>query len=74
MRHIVHRFGRLRGAGRLRGSREGDGGGSGSLGDFVAANAREYASDVTGVVVPDSGHWIYEERPSELIQVLLDFL
>jgi pimeloyl-ACP methyl ester carboxylesterase len=49
-------------------------GAPGTGGDFVAANAREYASDVTGVVVPNSGHWIYEERPSELIQVLLDFL
>jgi pimeloyl-ACP methyl ester carboxylesterase len=45
-----------------------------SLGDFVAANARDYASDVTGVVVPTCGHWIYEERPSELTQTLLDFL
>lgn len=49
-------------------------GAAGSLGDFVAANAREYASDVTGVVVPASGHWIYEERPGELTEMLLDFL
>jgi pimeloyl-ACP methyl ester carboxylesterase len=49
-------------------------GAAGSLGDFVAANARQYASDVTGVVVPDTGHWIYEERPSELTQMLRDFL
>jgi hypothetical protein len=40
----------------------------------VAANAREYASDVTGVVVPSCGHWLYEERPSELAQMLRDFL
>jgi pimeloyl-ACP methyl ester carboxylesterase len=49
-------------------------GAASSLGDFVAVNAWEYASDVTGVVVPDSGHWIYEERPSELSQMFLDFL
>lgn len=49
-------------------------GAAGSLGDFVATNAREYASDVTGVVVPDAGHWIYEEHPTELTQMLLDFL
>jgi pimeloyl-ACP methyl ester carboxylesterase len=49
-------------------------GAAGSLGDFVAANAREYASDVTRIVVPNSGHWIYEEHPSELTQMLVDFL
>jgi pimeloyl-ACP methyl ester carboxylesterase len=49
-------------------------GAQGSLGDFVADNARGYASDVSGVVVPNSGHWIYEEQPAELTQILLDFL
>jgi pimeloyl-ACP methyl ester carboxylesterase len=49
-------------------------GAQGSLGDFVADNARDYASDVTGVVVPNSGHWIYEEHPAELTQMLLNFL
>jgi pimeloyl-ACP methyl ester carboxylesterase len=33
-----------------------------------------YATNVTGVVVPDSGHWIYEEHPAEMTQILLDFL
>jgi hypothetical protein len=23
----------------------------------------EYAVNVTGVIVPDTGHWLYEERP-----------
>ena len=49
-------------------------GAAGSLADFVPANAREYPADVTGVVFPDSGHWIYEERPRELTQMLRDFL
>jgi pimeloyl-ACP methyl ester carboxylesterase len=49
-------------------------GADGSLGDFVVANAKEYASEVTGIVVPNSGHWIYEERPGELTQILLKFL
>jgi pimeloyl-ACP methyl ester carboxylesterase len=49
-------------------------GAQGSLGDFVANNASGYASDVTGVVVANSGHWIYEEHPAELTQMLLDFL
>lgn len=49
-------------------------GADGSLGDFVASNAKDYASDVTGVVIPNSGHWIYGEHPSELAQILLGFL
>ncbi len=49
-------------------------GADGSMGDFVAANAREYAADVTGVVVENSGHWIYEEYPEKLTKILLDFL
>jgi len=49
-------------------------GADGSLGDFVATNAEKYADDVTGVVIADSGHWIYEEHPAELTRILLDFL
>ncbi|MEU6657516.1 alpha/beta hydrolase [Streptomyces sp. NPDC046821] len=45
-----------------------------SLGDAVANQVRRYATDVTGVVVPASGHWIYEEHPAELTRTLLDFL
>ncbi|MFC4031578.1 alpha/beta fold hydrolase [Streptomyces polygonati] len=49
-------------------------GAQGSLGDFVPDQVRQYATDVTGVVVPDSGHWMYEEHPAELTAILLDFL
>lgn len=49
-------------------------GADGSLGDFVATNAREYAADVTGVVIENSGHWIYEEHPEQLTEILLNFL
>lgn len=49
-------------------------GGSASLGSSVAAQVREYATDVTGLVVPDTGHWLYEERLAELTQILLKFL
>jgi len=45
-----------------------------SMGDFVATNAREYAADVASVVIENSGHWIYEEHPEKLTQILLDFL
>ncbi len=49
-------------------------GADGSLGDFVSTNAAQYASDVTGVVVTGSGHWLYEEQPAEMTRILLDFL
>ena len=49
-------------------------GAQGSLGDFVPNQVREYANDVTGLVIPDSGHWLYEERPAEMITALLAFL
>jgi len=49
-------------------------GASGSLGRAVGDQAEQYASDVTGVTIPDSGHWIYEEHPEELTTMLLDFL
>ncbi|MEU6540691.1 alpha/beta hydrolase [Streptomyces sp. NPDC047000] len=49
-------------------------GASNSLGDKVPDQVRAYADDVTGAVVPDSGHWIYEEHPAEMTHRLLDFL
>ena len=45
-----------------------------SLGDFVPTQVRKYATNVTGMVIKDSGHWIYEEHPAEMTQVLLSFL
>jgi pimeloyl-ACP methyl ester carboxylesterase len=49
-------------------------GGSASLGSSVAAQVRSYATNVTGAVIPDTGHWLYEERPAELTGLLLHFL
>jgi pimeloyl-ACP methyl ester carboxylesterase len=49
-------------------------GASASLGSFEATQVRQYATHVTGVVIPDSGHWIYEEHPAELTRILLRFL
>jgi pimeloyl-ACP methyl ester carboxylesterase len=49
-------------------------GASASLGSLEATQVRQYATDVTGVVIPDSGHWIYEEHPAELTGILLRFL
>ena len=49
-------------------------GASGNLGTREATWVREYATNVTGVVIPDSGHWLYQEHPAELTSVLLQFL
>jgi pimeloyl-ACP methyl ester carboxylesterase len=49
-------------------------GADGSLGDFVPTQVRQYASDVTAKLIAGSGHWIYEEQPEEMMQVLLEFL
>ncbi|MEV4400043.1 alpha/beta hydrolase [Nonomuraea sp. NPDC049607] len=49
-------------------------GARGSLGDFVPAQVRRYAKDVTGIVVENSGHWVFEEQPRQLTRTLLRFL
>jgi pimeloyl-ACP methyl ester carboxylesterase len=49
-------------------------GGSASLGSSVARQVRKYATHVTGKVIPDSGHWLYQEHPAELTRILLGFL
>jgi pimeloyl-ACP methyl ester carboxylesterase len=33
-----------------------------------------YATHVTGMVIKNSGHWIYEEHPAQMTQSLLNFL
>lgn len=45
-----------------------------SLGSSVPDQVRKYATNVTGVVVPNSGHWIYEERPTYMTNLLEKFL
>lgn len=45
-----------------------------SLGDAVPNQVRQYATTVTGDVIEDSGHWIFEEQPAELTDRLLHFL
>ncbi|MEV5499348.1 alpha/beta hydrolase [Nonomuraea fuscirosea] len=49
-------------------------GARGSLGDAVPAQVRRYARDVTGIVIENSGHWIFEEQPGQLTRTLLRFL
>jgi pimeloyl-ACP methyl ester carboxylesterase len=49
-------------------------GASGSLGPNEGMQVARYGTDVTGVTIADSGHWIYEEHPQELTDMLLGFL
>jgi len=43
-------------------------------GNFAASSLQSLATNVTGVIVPLSGHWIPEERPDFVIDHLFKFL
>jgi pimeloyl-ACP methyl ester carboxylesterase len=49
-------------------------GGEKSLGDALGEQMKLVASDVTVVVLKDTGHWIMEERPKETMDALVKFL
>ncbi len=49
-------------------------GGQKSLGDALAQQMKLVASDVTVVVLKDTGHWVLEERPKETTEALEKFL
>jgi pimeloyl-ACP methyl ester carboxylesterase len=49
-------------------------GGEKSLGDALGAQAKLIGSDVTVVVLKDTGHWLLEERPDETVAALTRFL
>jgi pimeloyl-ACP methyl ester carboxylesterase len=49
-------------------------GGEKSLGNELAAQMKLVADNVTVVVLPNTGHWIMEERPKETTDALLNFL
>lgn len=49
-------------------------GASASLGSLEATRVRQYATNLTGVLIPDSGHRMYEEHPAELTNILPRFL
>src|ERR1700674_5158275 len=49
-------------------------GGEKSLGDALAQQMKLVASDVTVVVLKDTGHWVLEERPKETAEALVKFL
>jgi pimeloyl-ACP methyl ester carboxylesterase len=49
-------------------------GGDKSLGNELAAQMKLVATDVTVVVLNDTGHWILEEKPKETTDALVKFL
>ncbi|PYM34501.1 MAG: alpha/beta hydrolase, partial [Candidatus Rokuibacteriota bacterium] len=49
-------------------------GGDKSLGEALGEQTRLVASDVTVIILKDTGHWILEERPTETISALERFL
>jgi len=49
-------------------------GGEKALGDVLGRQMKEVATDVTVIVLKDTGHWILEERPRETTDALLRFL
>jgi pimeloyl-ACP methyl ester carboxylesterase len=49
-------------------------GGEKSFGPMMATVMRAAATDVTQAIVPDSGHWIMEENPSEAVPMVRAFL
>jgi pimeloyl-ACP methyl ester carboxylesterase len=49
-------------------------GGEKSLGEFLGQQMKLVASDVTVVVLKDTGHWLLEENPKGTTEALLTFL
>ncbi len=49
-------------------------GGEKSLGEVLGQQMKLVASDVSVVVLKDTGHWVLEERPNETSEALLKFL
>jgi len=49
-------------------------GGEKSLGDALGQQMKLVATDVTVVVLKDTGHWLMEERPTETMDALINFL
>ena len=49
-------------------------GGEKSFGDEMAVVMRAGATDVTGGIIPGSGHWIMEENPTATVQLVRAFL
>lgn len=49
-------------------------GGANSIRELAVASMEAVADNVTGVVIPECGHWVPEERPAEFLDALVPFL
>jgi pimeloyl-ACP methyl ester carboxylesterase len=49
-------------------------GGEKSLGEVLGQQAKVVATDVTVVVLKNTGHWVLEERPKQTTEALEKFL
>jgi pimeloyl-ACP methyl ester carboxylesterase len=49
-------------------------GGAKSFGETEAVVMRNAATNVTEVVIPESGHWLMEEAPGPTISAVREFL
>jgi pimeloyl-ACP methyl ester carboxylesterase len=49
-------------------------GGEKALGEVLGQQTKLVASDVTVVVLKDTGHWVLEERPKDTTDALRKFL
>jgi pimeloyl-ACP methyl ester carboxylesterase len=49
-------------------------GGDKASGEVLAQQMKLVASDVTAVILRDTGHWLMEERPKETMEALINFL
>jgi pimeloyl-ACP methyl ester carboxylesterase len=49
-------------------------GGEKSLGKALGQQMKLVATNVTVIVLPDTGHWILEEQPKETTDALVKFL
>ena len=48
-------------------------GGEAGIGNFTAASFQKVANNVTGIMLPNTGHFIPEERPNFLTKQILEF-
>ena len=48
-------------------------GGEAALGNLTTASFQKVASNVTGITLSNTGHFIPEERPNVVIRQILDF-
>ena len=48
-------------------------GGEAAIGNFTTTSFQKVANNVTGITLPNTGHFILKERPSFLTKQVLDF-